>query len=132
MSPSREKSVLIVDESEDSREALRAILSRRGVQILEAPEGRAGLAIARDQHPDVIVLDVDEVAADSAVCGEISEQVKSDSTSLVLLGSLSRWSGHAPREIIPKPYHYGPLIRKIEELLAESGAPGSQLADKAA
>ena len=124
--------VLIVDESEDSREALRAILSRRGVQILEAREGTAGLAIAREERPHVIVLDVDETAGDSAVCDEIAEQAKLDRSSLVLIGTTARPKGAALREIVSKPYHYAPLIRKIEELLAESGASSSRQVSKAA
>ena len=113
-------SVLIVDQSEDSREVLRTILQTRGVRILEAQEGPAGLAIARDHHPDVIVLDVDDAAAEVDLCEEFAEQADHDRTSLVMIGTLRRWPGRAPSEFISKPYQYGPLIRKIEELLADA------------
>ena len=114
--------VLIVDESDDSREVLRTILSRRGIQIFETHERLAALAIAQQHHPDVIVLDVDEAAGDFDVCDEIYAQAKSDNTALVLLGRLPHGSEPSSRQTIAKPYHYGPLIRKIEELLAESDA----------
>ena len=122
MSSSPEKSVLIVDESEDSREVLRTILSQRGVRIFEACEERSGLQIARDEHPNVIVFDVDTTAGDFSLCDEIAEQADIDKSSVVLLGSISRWQGESPREVVRKPYHYGPLIRKIEALLAEADA----------
>ena len=117
------KSVLIVDESDDSREVLRTILSQRGVQIFEAREERSGLQIAKDQHPDVIVLDVDTPASDCALCDEIAEQADIDKASVVLLGTVSSWKGTRPHQIVRKPYHYGPLIRKIEALLADSDFP---------
>ena len=31
-------------------------------------------------------------------------------------------------EFVRKPYHYGPLIRKIEELLARSAMPETEMA----
>ena len=112
-------SVLIVDESDDSREVLRTILGKRGVRTYEAREQHTGLAIARAHRPNVIVVDVDAPTSDLTVCDELAEQADSDRTSVVLLGSIRRWKGSTPREIVRKPYHFGPLIRKIESLLAE-------------
>ncbi len=113
-------SVLIVDQSEDSREALRRVLQLRGVEILEANAGPQGLKLARDHHPDVIVLDVDGSDANDELCDEYAHQADTDRTSLVLLGTARRWRGRKPDEFVSKPYQYGPLIRRIEELLAES------------
>ena len=40
---------------------------------------------------------------------------------LVVLGGIGRGKpALEAAEIVPKPYHYGPLIRRIEELLAAS------------
>ena len=113
-------SVLIVDASDDSREVLRTILSKRGVQIFEAREENTGLAIAKTEHPKVIVVDIDAPTNDLAVCDELAEQADIDRASGVLLGSIRHWKGTTPREIVRKPYHFAPLIRKIEALLAES------------
>lgn len=125
-------SVLIVDASDDSREVLRTILAKRGVQIFEAREENTGLAIAKTQHPNVIVMDADAPSSDLAVCDELAEQADMDRTSVVLLGSIRRWKGTTPREIVRKPYHFGPLIRKIEALLAESPTATEAEADRKA
>ena len=53
------RSVLIVDRSEDSREVLRTVLEKRGVRTWEATEARQGVELARQHHPQVIVLDLD-------------------------------------------------------------------------
>ncbi len=36
---------------------------------------------------------------------------------MVLLGSMRITPPNPQTEIVAKPYHYGPLIRKIEEIL---------------
>ncbi|MCE5269437.1 MAG: hypothetical protein LLG00_16295 [Planctomycetaceae bacterium] len=47
---------------------------------------------------------------------------------LVLLGSLRGWRDQAPAgEFVAKPYHYGPLIRRIEELLGGKARPGTSV-----
>jgi len=128
-------SVLIVDSSEETCEVLRTALERRGVRILAAHRARQGLELARTHHPDLIVLDleIDGVGADEAdragmvpagappdVSAPFAEQSRADRAGLVLLGSVRRPGG---AEFVAKPYHYGPLIRRIEELL-DSGSRG--------
>lgn len=112
--------VLIVDESEDSRDVFRTILERRGVRILEAPEARRGLEILREQHPEVVVLDLENCAADeAAVQSAYGAEVESTNATLVVLGNLLT-DGAFGSHVVHKPYHYGPLIRKIEELVEGS------------
>ncbi len=117
-------SVLIVDQSDDSREVLRTALQRRGLQIFEASQPRHGLELARQHHPKVIVLDLEVETGDGDdLCGQFSQESQPDHTSLLVLGSarLRREAGidgaAADRQFVSKPYHYGPLIRKIEELV---------------
>ncbi len=51
-------SVLIMDDDDDYRASLRALLEGEGYEVLEADSGPAGLALARAHKPDLIVLDV--------------------------------------------------------------------------
>jgi CheY-like chemotaxis protein len=50
--------VLIVDDSVDMREALETMLSDAGFDVSSAPNGKRGLALSRELHPDVILLDM--------------------------------------------------------------------------
>ncbi|MEV4508431.1 response regulator [Dactylosporangium sp. NPDC049525] len=50
--------VLVVDDRATNREIARATLDRGGYRVLEAVEGRQALAIARSDHPDVVLTDV--------------------------------------------------------------------------
>ncbi|QDU97906.1 DNA-binding transcriptional activator KdpE [Lignipirellula cremea] len=116
------RSVLIVDESEDSREVLRTALQQRGLEIFEASEARSGLELARLHHPQLIVIDLEvDSASDPQVCDSYGQQSTDDQSQLLLLGSLRRGRCYPLTEqVVSKPYHYAPLIRKIEELLENS------------
>lgn len=126
----RSASVLIVDRSEEARDVLRTILETRGVNILEAKQGAEGLVLLREQHPRVVVLDLEVDDDDSAgLRGAFEVESRRNETSLVMLGRVNganRSDGgvnsHEPRYIIEKPYHYGPLIRTIEQLLQQHEA----------
>ena len=113
------RSVLVVDRSEETREVLRTALEGRGLRILAASRARRGLELARQHRPDLIVLDLEvESAGPEALCRPFARQSREHQSFLVMLGTLRRGpSGLTGGELVAKPYHYGPLIRKIEELL---------------
>jgi len=113
---------LIVDQSEDTREVLRAALERRGVQTLAATGARQGIQLARQHHPQVIVLDMEaDSAADEHVQDQYDAESRDHDARLVVLGRTSRYHRTLPKDrIVSKPYHYAPLIRTIERLLSGS------------
>ena len=120
-------SVLIVEPSADEREVLRTVLERRGLRIWEAAEVETGLQLAREHHPDVIVLDAEtNHAGDADVQAQFDDEASEQHSSLIILGRLRRNGPLPVGQQIAKPYHYGPLIHKIEQLAAV------QLAAKAA
>ncbi len=110
-------SVLIVEPRADEREVLSTVLARRGLRIWEAADALEGLALAHEHRPDVIVIDVDDHRADDEdFANRFCDGHAADQPPLVILGRiegnrLSR-SGH----VFAKPYHFGPLIHKIEQL----------------
>lgn len=116
----RKQSVLIVDGSEDTREVLRTALERRGVKIFEAVRAEQALELARQHHPDLIVLDLEVESNEPGInLDGFHDELSSHSTPMVLLGSARRNQSALPaREFVSKPYHYGPLIRRIEMLLS--------------
>ncbi len=133
-----QRSVLIVDRSEETREVLQTVLERRGVRILAAGRAEKGLELARRHHPDLVVLDLemDDMPAeqfrsagvspaDCGDCGAGETPAPQYQPQFVLLGSLRRQGNDLPgSEFVAKPYHYGLLIRKIEELLDNTRESG--------
>ena len=126
----RSASVLIVDRSQDSREVLKTILEARGVSTFEAKHGAEGLEILREQHPRVVVVDLEiDESGPSEWQGAFQDESRRSDASLVMLGKVSRSDGFpegdsssADCRVIAKPYHYGPLIRTIEQLLQQQDA----------
>ncbi len=53
-----QKTVLVVEDDRTLLEVLRYNLSREGYRVLTAADGAAGLESARQNHPDLIMLDV--------------------------------------------------------------------------
>ena len=50
--------VLIIDDEEDVRRYLSAVLQKHGYQWVTATDGVEGLAVARREKPDLVTLDL--------------------------------------------------------------------------
>jgi DNA-binding response OmpR family regulator len=111
--------VLIVDRSEESREVLRTALARHGLRVLEATVPGDGLALARLHRPDVIVLDLDVIQANKPTASDFADAAENGGGTLIVLGANSPTDLQLEAEFFAKPYHYGPLILRIEELLRQ-------------
>jgi CheY-like chemotaxis protein len=112
--------VVIVDESPECREVLHTLLESRGVSSIEVSGAREGLELIRLHHPDVVVLDLDaDSADDESVRDALDCEAREHDTALVVLGKARRYLKALPDgQVLAKPYHYAPLIRTIERLLA--------------
>ena len=53
-----QKRVLIVEDDQDTADALKLVLENEGYQTVHAPNAEDGLSRARADHPDLILLDV--------------------------------------------------------------------------
>jgi len=113
------RSVLIVDPSEETREVLQTALNRRGVQTFTARHALEGVELQRRHRPDLIVLDLEMEGVNLEDSSPTFwEDCEDNKVPIILLGALRRRQPHIPgSEFVSKPYHYGPLIRRIEELL---------------
>ncbi|MGH7277265.1 MAG: response regulator, partial [Candidatus Rokuibacteriota bacterium] len=53
-----DRTVLYVEDNEFNRKIVRQLLSRTPYRLLEAVDGEAGVAMARQVLPDLILMDV--------------------------------------------------------------------------
>lgn len=116
--------VLIVDQSAESREVLRALLARSGTSSIEASRATEAVPLAEQLQPELIVLDAEsDSSANGDATRQLTELARSTNTPIVLIGKISGEKGAiAPTELVPKPYHYSHLLRKIEDVLEQRRA----------
>jgi len=52
------KRILVVEDQEDLRGVLRDLLTGSGYAVIEAGDGQAGVAKAKSDRPDLILMDI--------------------------------------------------------------------------
>src|SRR5262245_3743956 len=98
-------SVLIVDSSEDNREVLRTVLSRRGMRTIEADQAEQGLELARIHRPNVIVLDIDEEQlGGDHISDQFADEASDDRSQLIVVGRFRREKASGGSRMVSKPY----------------------------
>ncbi len=115
--------VLIVDENEDSLAVLQTALQIRGVETVTTRHPNEGLELARDFHPDLILLDLESVEAphDASTRRGYDLAAKRENAPLILVARTKGTKDPVDGpHVVSKPYHYAPLVRKIQELLEPS------------
>ena len=67
--------VLVIDDEAPIRLLCRVNLEAEGMAVLEAPDGASGLDLARDERPDLVLLDVMMPVLDG---WQVAEQLLAD------------------------------------------------------
>jgi CheY-like chemotaxis protein len=114
-------SVLIVGSNDETREVLQTALNRRGVHIYSTNHTLDGSDLTLKHHPDLIVVDLDHdnVNLDN-LSPSVLENRQGKNIPIILLGTFRHRKPQIPdSEFVSKPYHYRPLIHRIEELLGQ-------------
>jgi len=124
----QQKKLLLIDDEPAIQTLVRLVMEADGWQVLVAGEGAQGLALAREQQPDVILLDV----ALPDVSGlEICRQLKADPvTSSIPVAMLTAMAQETDRraalalgadDYVTKPWRPAALIARITSLLEKRG-----------
>lgn len=116
-----EKTVLIVDASEETRDVLTTALERRGVRALAFPTSRRAAATARTDRPDLVIFDVEtETVPPRQALDAFARDAELDETPIVAIGTARFEAPLGERGFVSKPYHFAPLLEKIEALLRDA------------
>ncbi len=127
--------VLVVDDDDDIRGLLRALLERAGHQVSDAPDGRAGLREVYASSPDLVILDVAMPGLDGWKTLERIREV-ADIPVLMLTArdaELERVRGlkGGADDYVTKPFGRQELVARVDVLLrrASSGVAQETYAD---
>lgn len=106
--------ILVVDDHEEIRDALAAILDEEGHEVVHAENGVIGLKMAIEANPDVILLDIAMPQMDDL---EVLRRLKEnpDTASMAVIMVTAQGDRHAmvravqlgTRDYITKPWETG-------------------------
>jgi len=122
--------ILIVEDNEMNLDMLSRRLIRRGYEIIVARDGARGIATAKSERPDLVLMDMSLPVVDG---WEATRGLKSEplTQAIPVIGlSAHAMDGDYERAMAvgcddydTKPIELPRLLRKIEALLARSREP---------
>jgi len=122
--------VLIADDDPQILRALRITLTARGYEVVTAPDGRAALNAAVDEHPDLIVLDLGMPGLTGL---EVIEGVRgwSQVPILVVSGRSESWDkvdalDAGADDYVTKPFQADELLARIRALTRRTPAASDE------
>jgi two-component system, cell cycle response regulator DivK len=116
--------ILLVEDNEMNRDMLSRRLQRKGFAVVMAEDGRAGVAMATSEAPDLILLDMSLPLVDGwEVARQIKAGPKTKSIPIIALtahamaGDRERALEAGCDEYDTKPVEFPRLLAKIETIL---------------
>ena len=120
------KRILAVDDQEDLRGVLRDLLNGSGYTVIEAADGEAGVAKAKSDNPDLILMDIQMPVIDGY---EATRRIKGDPalnpipivavSSFAMKGDEEKARAAGCDHYVTKPYSPMQLLRLIRGLLGD-------------
>ena len=120
------KTIHYVEDNELNRKIVRDLLRRTSYRLIEAPDGEAGVTIAREQRPDLILMDI-QLPKISGI--EATRRLRAEAataatpiiaiTSFALSGDEQRAMDAGASAYLAKPYSPFTLLSMIRKLLPE-------------
>ncbi len=121
------KRILVVEDQEDLRGVLRDLFTNSGYVVIEAVDGAAGVARAKSDRPDIILMDIQMPVIDGY---EAMRQIKADPdltsipivaiSSFAMKGDEEKARAAGCDEYVTKPYSPIQLLRMIRGYLDDN------------
>jgi len=114
------KLVLVVDDDQDQREVLSALLESAGYAVAQATDGREALAKAKARRPKVIILDLMMPTMNGwdFRTAQRRDSAIADVPVVVVSANCARLDELRPAAFLAKPFDLGRLLETIEALAA--------------
>ena len=124
---SKAKCILIVEDTEDNRQIMRDLLTGAGFDLIEAWDGGAGVTMAHEHMPDLILMDFQLPILDGY---EATRRIKTNPatrhipviavTSYALSGDEAKAMEVGCSGYIAKPFSPRKLLGKVREFLPDT------------
>ena len=120
------KRILVVEDQEDLRGVLRDLLTGSGYTVIEAGDGEAGVAKAKSDRPDLILMDIQMLVIDGY---EATRRIKVDPavkpipivavSSFAMKGDEEKARAAGCDHYVTKPYSPMQLLRLVRGFLGD-------------
>jgi len=119
-----QKKLLVIDDEPDMQKLLKIRLEQENFKVITAGDGEAGVKIAEQEAPDMIILDIMMPKMDGYTClKELRNLPKTKNTPVLMLSgkeeekvgdlfAFQKISGY-----IEKPFELDELVMKVKEIL---------------
>jgi len=118
------RTILVVDDFDDTRLLLRTWLQKRGFRVVEAENGNRAIAAAETIRPDLIIMDVEMPELDGLAATRKIRELKNFTTVPIVAVSAygaDQYRDHALaagcNEYVSTPFEPDELERLIRALL---------------
>jgi two-component system, cell cycle response regulator DivK len=118
------RTIMVVEDYDDTRMLLRAGLEGLGYSVLEAINGQEAVDIAEREHPDLILMDLDLPILDGiAATQRIRQQTEMESVPIVAVTAYPLSYTHVKafakgcNEYMAKPIDMSELARLVNRYL---------------
>ncbi len=118
--------VLVVEDFEDNRFMMRRLLEMSGYQVLEAVDGQQAVEMARQENPQLILMDLSLPKLDGlAATRRIREHVELKKIPIVAVSAHDTADFHAQalaagcNEYVTKPIDFDQLMNLLEKLISK-------------
>lgn len=117
--------ILIIDDNEDLRETLVAVLEDEGYAILVAEDGISGVRVYSEAHPDLVVTDLimpnangfDTIRHIRAIDGKARILAMSGGSLINKDDYLATAAALGAMYVLPKPFEIEQLVRAVATCL---------------
>ena len=131
------KKALVVEDNGQSMYLLSFILTKGGYEVIEAATGEAGVELAIEEKPDLILMDIRLPGIDGLEATKRIRESESDGevpiiavTSYAMTGDRDRALAAGCTGYIEKPINPETLLSEIEKYLGKARTVGAGQSDR--